>query len=167
MLSGVRSLLTLAVLVLLVVGGGAWGLHAVQSPFPQKAAGPVCTNITVHAGDHVYPGQVTVSVLNASKREGLAGRTLSSLADAGFADGHTANAPKGTDVSSVAIWAEDPTSPAVALLLTYLPGADVVKRNVNEPGVAVVVGDKFRDVADGDKSVPVSKNAAICSPSLS
>jgi hypothetical protein len=166
MLAGSRTALTLLVLVLLVIGGGALGWSAFTEPLPQREKAPVCTDVTVMPGDHLYPGQVTVSVLNASKREGLAGRTLAALADAGFSRGGTDNAPKGTKVSTSQIWAQDADSPAVALLQTYLPDAEVVVKDSDEPGITVVVGEDFGDLADGVPSVAVTTPATVCSPQL-
>jgi hypothetical protein len=167
MLSGARTLLTLAVLALLVVLAGAWGWAKLTAPLPKKEPAPVCTAATVKAGDHVFPAQVTVSVLNASRREGLAGRTMSSLTTGGFGAGDSGNAPKGTSVSVAQIWTPDPSSPAVALVKAWLPGVKVVRRQVTEPGVVVVVGDKFKDVGQGPKSITATKDATICSPALS
>ena len=167
MLAGTRTALTLLVLVLLVVGGGSLGWSALTAPMPKRETAPVCTDVTVMPGDHLYPGQVTVSVLNASKREGLAGRTLATLTDAGFSAGGAANAPKGTKVSTAEIWTNDSDSPAVALLQTYLPDADVVVKDSGEPGVTVVVGENFSDFAQGAKSVAVIHPATVCSPQLS
>ena len=128
MLTGARTMLTLAVLALLVVVAGGWGWGMLTKPFPKKADAPVCSPVTVHRGDHVFPAEVTVSVLNASRREGLAGRTMTALKDGGFSAGRSANAAKGTKVGSVQIWSTDPKSPAVRLVQAWLPGAKVVRR---------------------------------------
>lgn len=166
MLPGARTLLTLAILVLLVVLGGAWGWAKVTAPLPKKEPAPVCTAATVKAGDHVFPAQVTVSVLNASRREGLAGRTMSALKTGGFGVGDSGNAPNGTSVSNAQIWTSDPHSPAVALVKAWLPGVKVVHRQVAEPGVVVVVGDKFKEVGEGPTSITAGTDATICSPTL-
>jgi hypothetical protein len=127
----------------------------------------VCSATRVDAGDHVFPAQVTVSVLNASSREGLASRTMTALKDGGFAPGHSGNAPKDAKVGAAQIWTDDPKSPAVQLVAAWLPGVRVVQRSVAEPGVVVVVGDHFSAVGQGPKSITATTDATICSPTLS
>lgn len=165
--TGLRTLLSLVVLALLVVVVGGWGWTMLTEPFPQKADAPVCDAVDVKAGDHVFPAQVTVSVLNASKREGLAGRTMASLIEDGFVAGTSGNAAKRSGVSTVQIWTSDPQSPAVELVAAWLPGAKVVRRTSTEPGVVVVLGDKFAGTGNGPKSVTAQADATICSPTLS
>lgn len=167
MLTGVRTLLTLVVVALLVVVAGGWGLSMLTKPFPKKADAPICSANQVHRGDHLFPAEVTVSVLNASKREGLAGRTMTALKDAGFAAGHSGNAVKGTKVGAAQIWTDNPESPAVKLVAAWIPGVKVVRRAGGEPGVVVVLGDNFHAVGTGPTSITVDADATICSPTLS
>jgi len=167
MLTGARSLLALTMAVLIVVAAGGWGWGMLTRPFPKKAEAPMCSPAKVNAGDHVFPAQVTVSVLNASRREGLAGRTMTALKDNGFAAGHSGNAAQDTKVGAVQIWTEAPDSPAVQLVAAWLPGAKVVQKKVAEPGVVVVVGDRFGAVGTGPKSITAAADATICSPTLS
>lgn len=167
MLASARTLLTLVVVALLVIVVGGWGWGMLTKPFPKKADPPVCSANRVKAGDHVFPAQVTVSVLNASGREGLAGRTMSALKDDGFGAGHSGNAAKGTKVGDVQIWTDDPSSPAVALVAAWLPGTKVVHRPGGQPGVVVVVGSKFKQVGTGPTSITAKSDATICSPTLS
>lgn len=167
MLTGARTLLSLAVLALLVVVAGGWGWSMLTEPFPKKAEAPVCSPIDVRAGEHVFAAQVTVSVLNASRREGLAGRTIAALTGAGFAAGTSGNAPQGATVNAVQIWATDTDSPGVRLVAAWLPGAKVVHKATTEPGVVVVVGDKFGGTGNGPKSITAKTDATICSPTLS
>lgn len=167
MLTTARTLLTLLVVALLVVVLGGWGWGMLTKPFPKKADAPICSANQVHRGDHIFPAQVTVSVLNASRREGLAGRTMTALKDAGFAAGHSGNAARGTKVGAAEIWTDNPASPAVKLVSAWIPGAKVVRRVAGEPGVVVVVGDKFDSVGTGPTSVTVGSDATICSPTLS
>ncbi len=42
-------------------------------PFPEKADAPTCVDAVVAVGDVLRPGAITVSVLNAGGRDGLAG----------------------------------------------------------------------------------------------
>lgn len=167
MISGARTLVIMAVLLVLALAGAAWGWAALTSPFPKRVPAPLCTNTRVDAGDHLYASQITVSVLNASQRLGLASRTLAALSLDGFSIGDTANAPKGTDVSTVQIWTDDPASPAVALLKSHLPGVTVVRRSENEPGIVVVVGSRFRKVIAGPRAIAVTRPTTVCSPTLS
>jgi hypothetical protein len=167
MRTGARTAATLVVAALLVLAVGGWGWGMLTKPFPKKADAPVCSSAQVNAGDHVFPSQVTVTVLNASRREGLAGRTMTALKDGGFAAGHSGNADKDTKVGVVQIWTEHPDSPAVQLVKAWLPGAKVVEKQVSEPGVVVVVGDRFSAVGAGPKSITAQTDATICSPTLS
>ena len=117
-----RTLLTLAVLCVLMLGGVAWGWSQMTEPFPGKVDAPICVDTSYAAGDELSVQEVTVSVLNASSREGLATRTLAELEDAGFAPGQTANAPAGTSLTTPAeIWASDP----VAGCATAEPGMPI------------------------------------------
>ena len=167
MLTGARTLATLVVVALIVVVAGGWGWGLLTKPFPKKADAPICSATEVDAGDHVFPAQVTVSVLNASRREGLAGRTMTALKDGGFAAGHSGNAATGTKVGTAQIWTDNPDSPAVQLVAAWIPSAKVVRKTVAEPGVVVVVGDRFDAVGTGPKSVTAQAKATICSPTLS
>jgi len=165
-LTGTRTALILAALALLVVVVGGWGWGMLTAPFPEKVDPPLCSPIDVHAGDHVFPAQVTVSVLNASRREGLAGRTIAALSRDGFVAGTAGNAARGTKTGAVQIWTPTPSSPAVRLVAAWLPGAKVVRKQVTEPGVVVVVGDQYKGVGTGPKSVTAQSDATICSPTL-
>jgi hypothetical protein len=164
MTQGVRTTVTLAALALLLVLAGLWGWQATTTPLPAKVDTPVCVATEVAAGEKVFPEQVTVSVWNGGQRAGLAGRTMQLLTDAGFAEGHDGNV-SGSKVSVVAIWTQDPDSPAVALVASRL-GKDVpiVQRDGPGPGVNVIVGDGFQDLVKGRRSVVAGQDASICSP---
>ena len=96
---------------MLVVLGGLWGWSALTQPFPGKTTPPKCVATIVQPGEKVFPGQVTVSVFNASERDGLAGRTMAEFVDAGFAEGDTGNAPRNARVVRAAIWAPTAAEP--------------------------------------------------------
>jgi hypothetical protein len=160
-----RSGLTLLGLAALVVLGGLWGWSAVTQPFPGKTTPPKCVATIVQPGEKVFPGQVTVSVFNASGREGLASRTMSEFVDAGFAEGDTGNAPSSARVVRAAIWAPSPTSPDVRLVASRLGRATrVLQREAPGVGVTVLVGDRYTTLVKGPPSVPAGQEVEICSP---
>jgi hypothetical protein len=162
----VRTAVTIAVLAVLLVIGVAWGYSQVVKPFPGKAEVPLCVDTSYAAGDEITPGDVTVSVLNASNREGLAGRTLQLFEDAGFAGGQISNAPEGTEVKGIAqIWATNRKNPAIPLIRSRI-GKVPVREVPDNPalGITVVAGDQFGELVDGLPSVTLKDDATICSP---
>jgi len=158
-----RSALTLSMLVLLLLGGAVWGWTALTSPLP-RISEEVCVETEVAAGSKIYPDQVLVSVLNAGNRNGLAGRTMQEFIDAGFGEGTRANAPRGTEVIRAQIWTSTPQHPAVRLVRSRLGEAKVIKRTTTQPGVVVVVGDKFDNLVPGRKTTVAAGDITICSP---
>jgi hypothetical protein len=163
-----RSLATLGVLCVLLLVGVSWGWSSVTAPLPESVDPPICVSTTVAAGDKIYPDQVTVSVLNAGKREGLAGTTLQGLVDAGFVRGELGNAPARADVAGAEIWTDDPQSAAVRLVATYLAkngrGVEIKEEESDALGVNVLVGDEFTAVLKGRKSFTAGDDTTICSP---
>jgi hypothetical protein len=162
----VRTAITLAALALLMLLGVTWGWAQVTQPFPGKVDAPICVETDYRAGDELVVQDVTVSVLNASGREGLAARTMLELEDAGFAGGRTDNAPKGTSVSAPAeIWVDDVGSPAAKLLRKSIGKVPVVAHSdTGYDGVVLVVGDQFGDVVQGPTSIVLDDDAVVCSP---
>ena len=162
-----RTVITLAVLAVLLLAGVAWGWSQVSDPLPGKAEASICVPTSYAAGDELFVQDVTVSVLNASKREGLAGRTLELFEEAGFAGGETANAPTGTDVAVAEIWVTDPESPAAKLVRARVGPVTVRAEPDNPaPGVTIVVGDGFGELRQGPQSLVLKDDAVICSPSV-
>jgi hypothetical protein len=168
-LPSMKSALTLGVLVVLLLLGVSWGYAQVTEPFPGKVDAPICVDTTHSAGDRIYPQDVTVSVLNASGREGLAGRVMSELVDeGGFAEGQTGNAPKGTQVARVEIWTKDKDSAAVLLVRSRLGQAEVVEMaDPGKVGIVVVVGAEFVDLFEGGRpSIVTDDDVVVCGPSI-
>ncbi|HEU4810684.1 MAG TPA: LytR C-terminal domain-containing protein [Nocardioides sp.] len=165
MRDGARTTATLAVLFCILLLAAVWGWSALTDPFPGKADLPTCVATSVPEGEKVYPDQVVVSVFNAGTREGLAGRTMQLFTDQGFVEGDSGNAPSNARVSTAEIWTDDPTSPAVLLIASRLgPNAKIVRRDTTGAGVVVIVGDAFKDLREGRKSVKATEDSEICSP---
>ncbi len=164
LLGHLRTVATLAVLGVLLLVGVAWGLSAVSEPFPETADPPICVDSPVSEGDVLRPGGVTVSVLNAGERSGLASTTLDDLVDREFAKGQLNNA-SDEDVRSAQIWSADGSTAAVRLVRSYLGGkVEVVEREGPAAGITVVVGDQFPGVKKGRGQVKVDADGTVCSP---
>jgi len=161
----IKTVLTLAVLAMLVFIGVAWGWSAMTTPLPHQAAPKDCYPTSLQPGDRVSPPEVMVSVYNASERSGLAARTLSGFEDMGFGVGHAGNAPKGTSIRYAQIWTRDRHNPAVRLVASRLgPRAHIMDQRPKGPGVTVLVGPKFTKLVQGKQSAKVSDPTTICSP---
>ncbi|HYF73134.1 MAG TPA: LytR C-terminal domain-containing protein [Nocardioides sp.] len=163
MVEGARSAITISALGLLLALAALWGWSAATDPLPAKVDTPLCVQRSVEAGTKVFPQDVTVSVYNAGNREGLAGRTMQLLTDEGFAEGTKGNVSARVGVAQ--IWTLDPESPAVQLVASRLgPDVSIERREPPGAGVAVIVGDGFDSLAEGQRSVVAESDATICSP---
>jgi hypothetical protein len=94
----------------------------------------------------VRRADVTVSVYNAGQRSGRAQDTLDLLESAGFRAGEVSNAPDGIEVAKAAVYTTKADDPAAELVARTLgPKTQVVRSDAEfGPGVAVIIGDKFR-----------------------
>jgi hypothetical protein len=161
----VKTLLTLAVLVVLLLLGITVGWSSMTQSFPHKATPKICYPTQLQPGDRVSAPQVTVSVFNASERVGLAERTMGAFADQGFGSGSVGKAPKNTGIHYAQIWARDRNDPAVQLVASRLgPHAAIVDKHHKGPGVVVMVGPQFEKLVQGRSSVKVTAAITICSP---
>jgi hypothetical protein len=158
-----RAALTIGGLLVCLLLAATWGWHKLTAPFPALTETAICSDTSIHKGETITPEMVTVTVLNAGKRSGLATRTLTSFTRQGFHEGQSSTVADST-VRTAQIWTDDPASPAVKLVATRLPGVKIVQKSVSEVGVVVVVGDKFGKVGTGKASVTATTETTICSP---
>ena len=110
---------------------------------------------------------MTVSVYNASDRNGLAGRTMDLFEDAAStrATRQRAEERPGRHVGHLDLTPGRPRrapgrQPARA-------SVEVVRRDGIGVGVTVVVGDEFEELVRGKKAVVAEDDADICSPPVS
>ena len=168
---GLKSAVTLVVLTVLLVLVGLWGWNAATEPFPGKLRPRRCArDVRSHAGEQVFPQQVTVSVYNASDRNGLAGRTMDAASWTRASTRATPATRRGTPRSTRRrSGPTTPDNPDVQLVATPARGGR--PRWSAETGwgagVTVVVGDEFEELARARRSVIADDDADICSPPVS
>ncbi|MEV7993220.1 LytR C-terminal domain-containing protein [Streptomyces sp. NPDC086077] len=98
------------------------------------------------------PGAVTVNVLNATTRSGLAKKTADELKKRGFRIGEVGNAPKQWDKkvkgTGLLIGPTSALNTALPVLATQLPGAERSADRARK-GVAVdlIIGNGFKELA--------------------
>ncbi len=161
----VKALATFVVLVLVLVVGVSWAWAAITEPFPEQEPTPVCADTELEAGEPLRPGAITVSVLNAGGREGLARATMDDLTSRGFDEGELGNAPDGAEVARVQVWTSERGDPAARLVRSYLGrGVPLVRRDGGEPGVNVVVGPNFAGVGKGLGRIVLEEDTTVCGP---
>ncbi len=160
----VRSVITLAVLAVVLSFAGLWGWNAISEPFPKDPGPKVCVDREYAKGDVITPRDVVVSVWNSGDRVGLASLTMNLLTQAGFREGDEGNTPGKARVDRVEIWTDEPGNPAVKLVASQLGDVDVVEKSTRAAGVLVVVGDDFEDLTPGRKSVRATRDTTVCGP---
>ncbi|WP_437097072.1 LytR C-terminal domain-containing protein [Streptomyces sp. enrichment culture] len=170
-------LVVLVVASVAVLGGAGWGTLQLIDVFTggdesasATGAGAACTTEASPAAAPKAlpePGTITVNVLNATTRGGLAQKTADELKKRGFRIGEVANATeeydkkvKGTGVLLGPATALDTSLPVLG---AQLPGAEHrtdAARKGNE--VDLIIGDGFRSLtkkADADRAL-----AALAAP---
>lgn len=163
------STATLLGLVALLVIGVVVGFNALFQPLGDDTdltIEPTCTPQTVGPGDRLRSTQVTVSVYNASPRQGLASQTLEELLDRGFNAGDTGNAPTDASLRFVQVWATDPDDPAARLVARQFGSSTVIRTDVPDlsDGIDVVLGPDFRGLVQAPDSVRTREAREVCVP---
>jgi hypothetical protein len=138
-----------ALLALLVLTGIVWWrvLHRGDST---HAAASCPTQSNAPSATVPAPGSVTVQVLNATDRAGIATKARTTLADDGFnvpsqAGNDTRN--KGKVPGSADIRYGPKGKQAALLLRYYFPGARLVPNDSTSATVVVSLGARYRGVA--------------------
>lgn len=167
---GIKGPITGFVLLAIVVYATYWGWSAAFGDEPAAVPTLGCPTTVVPTGGAttgagpsapdqanplvLLPSGMTVNVLNASERRGLAANTAAGLRDLGFNIGEVANSSQPI-ATSAEIRASAVDDPQVLLLQQYVPGATVVADGRPDASVDLVVGDKFTAVAAPANLTPV------------
>lgn len=164
------SAVTLGVLSLICVFMLLFGVTQTTKDFPKSSFGdpdPVCVDRVIEAGAKVRSGDVTVSVFNAGKRSGLAGKTLEQLIVRGFGAGDSGNAGK-TGVKRVEIRAARDDTAARLVAAQFGSGTKIVTdKELLGVGIVVVVGDEFQALAKkSPRKMKADEDTTVCAPPL-
>ena len=165
-----RSAATLGVLVVLCLLGILFGIRGLTQELPTdplvEKGNTICEDRTVAQGTKIRAGDVTVSVYNAGRQAGLASRVLKSLQTRGFGPGETGNAPDGTKVVRVQVWADSKKNAAAKLVARQFGPTTRVFANRPDIGVGIVVvlGDTFGKLAKAPTVTRAQGETTICTP---
>ncbi len=147
-------IVVLAVVAVLVVAGVGYAIVTMMkgSSEPEtqaSASAPACiTSTSIPQETLPRAKKVSVVVLNATKREGLARTAADSLSDAGFKVKDVGNDTEVRKQTGVAELRYGPKARQQALLLQYyLPGAELVPLDRKGKVVDVALGEAFTSVA--------------------
>lgn len=174
-----RTPITLAVLVVILLGAAYYGWQTVVDPVTdsgtatptntsQTTTSPghlTCVRKTTYAaGAKVGSGSFKVNVYNASDVSGRAGDVSAELSVNGFQQGLAANAPAGVTATNVTILTSTPASPRVQLVKAQFKGPVKVLAGPDlATGVDVIVGPEFVGMATGaPDTLTVQKATTVC-----
>ncbi|MER6688973.1 LytR C-terminal domain-containing protein [Streptomyces minutiscleroticus] len=136
-------------------GDKARAVGAAKKCTPAPSASPTTARTLLE------PKQITVNVLNATTRSGLAKDTADELKKRGFRIGEVGNATKEYDKkvagTGVVLGAKDAANAALPVLGTQLTGAELKTDSRGKPAeVDLIIGDEFKKLAekrDADKAL--------------
>jgi len=159
-----RTTLTLAVLVAVLVAGSVVGWRLATEDLPGfGTGGGDCRTEQVES--KLTSDEVTVNVYNAGTISGLASSTMRSLGRHGFIAGIVENAPPGTRAKNVVLLDPEPKSAEVRLVKQQFKGKVDVRGRSDDlsDGVDIILGDGFKGVDDKAKdSVTVTTETEVC-----
>jgi hypothetical protein len=166
---------TMLVLLGVLVIGFVVGAKALFAPLPggsiaaTATPSPSCFTKDLSKGQKIRSRQIELSVFNAGSQAGLADQTLAALGKRGFRTGETGNAPSPVKVRSVQVWTTKKHDVAARLVALQFGPGTVVKRTDADlgRGVDVVLGDRFRGLANAPNNITVRKGQQVCVPATS
>ncbi|KAA1425063.1 LytR family transcriptional regulator [Mumia zhuanghuii] len=167
---GLRTFLTLSVLTVILIGGTYSGvrlLFAEAPGLPDADDVSSCRNRTLEPGEQLTTSQVSVNVLNAGGRSGLANRTMINLEGIGFIRGTVGNAPADTRVANVRVVARDPKRADARLVGAQFKGKVQYTKGTpeDEASVAVYIGTDFKGLKKTPTpAVKAKARFTMCAP---
>lgn len=160
--------ITMLVLIGILVLGAVWGWRSLTADLPSNdtLTSSDCTTEELEEGQRLRARQVEVSVYNGGSQPGLADSTLSALEDRGFLAGEVGNAPEDAEVRRVEVRAETEDDLAARLVARQF-GKNTEVTVADEdlgPGVDVIVGNRFRQLAKAPRRIQAEEAQEVCLP---
>ncbi|MFD4546472.1 LytR C-terminal domain-containing protein [Streptomyces sp. NPDC058251] len=154
---------TLQLIDVFTGGGGKATAAGPKADCASEASPSASTASVTLAGTLPKPGQITVNILNATTRSGLAKETADELAKRGFKIGDVGNATaaydKKVEGAGILLGAKAAASAALPVLNTQLSGAELKtdgRRQATD--VDLIIGNGFASLTkkeDADKALAV------------
>jgi hypothetical protein len=154
-----RTAITLLVLLALL----AAAIYYFSTYWKDETSGRTPCPTTSAAVGGLRPATITINVLNATKRNGLAGKTSTTLKGIGFLVATVANDPlKKTIAGTAEIRYGAKGADAAKLVATYVPKSVLVLDKRNTSVVDVVLGEAFTAVAAPTATATSSASTSTC-----
>lgn len=151
-----RRLILLGVGVLGIFAGGygtGFAVHSLTATTPEGQTPITCVTLAVIPADVVpKPGEVKITVLNGSKRVGMAGITADVLKDRGFKIASIGNFD-GDSVKDPAEIHYGPKGVLIARLLSaYVPDAYMIQDERDNDSVEIIIGQGFDRILNKEQA---------------
>ncbi len=172
-----RTPITLAVLLVILLGAAYYGWQTVVDPQTDasgtpttptdttKTPKPVCLQKRVYPkGKTFKAGSFKVNVYNAGGVSGQAGDVLSALHDKGFQEGVADNPPAKVTATNVSILTSTPNAPQARLVEAQFKGKVLLVPGPNlGVGVDIIIGTNFVGVDPAAPSqLTLRQPATVC-----
>lgn len=152
-----RASVTLVLVLVALAAGIYYASTYFRDTTPRP--GPCTTEVALPV---VRPADVTVNVLNATKRAGLALSTSKAVAQRGFKIAKVGNDTSGKAIAAPAEIRHGAGAEAsAALLATHIPGAVLVKDARKDKSVDLVIGNGWKAVGPVP-ATPTTSRLAPC-----
>jgi len=153
-----RTPTVLAVMLLVLLGGGWWGYHLVASGVRPPQAAP-CVVISL---SELKPANVVVRVYNGGSERGLAGRVAKTLKTAGFIISSTGNTDE--PIHDTVIVGVAPDSPEVQFVASWFDKATTRGDGRSDHTVDVLVGDASAPMVAAPPPALTIPSGQVCVP---
>lgn len=139
--------ITLLVTLVVFGAGTAWAILTGYVTIPQPAATPTVSTCPSGTFDYLPPEKVTVNVLNAAGREGLAGQVADQLKERKFAVKNVDNERLLAPAAAV-VRGGFAGEAAAFTLQRHVPGSVYIRDGRSDASVDLILEPGFKELAD-------------------
>jgi LCP family protein required for cell wall assembly len=122
---------------------------------------PITDVIGKHQKLTVAPSSISLKVLNATNKNGLASKAAQDLAGVGFPTPSTGNAPKGSDPSKTVVVYGPARADSAKTVAAAVPGSTTQQDNSLGSGIELLVGSNYSGVKSVKVSTPSSNRPTV------